>query len=489
MPTPDSLLSFIMPIHNPDLVLFDKVLKALIAQSLKNWELIAVLDGENEAAEQAIHRAFKKSSNHYKVVTLPHGGAQKARNAGLPHASGNYLVWFDCDSVIFVHTAKAWVDMLDRNPDIGFCYSGYEFLNEMGAIPSEPFDPWTLKVRNYISANFPVRRELAGVWNESLESLQDWDFWLGVVERGGKGMFLQGYGFSTAYPTAKSISGQGCTTDKWLGRMDKVKALHNIPIKDVCVTSLHERMDGIAIAKAIGADYDQRPNDKPNHYKTIIQIGFSVLPGEFEQCATAWGPQHKKIIFWGAEDVENVYCNLSKEALDDYAPRINALGKQYVEDKRARDVMKGCGFNVEVLPLPVISTEAVTPLPAKPKFLCDVGLVYGHAFNAIQRAIPDIEFVPVGGIQDMDRYSGLVCFKKQRLLSQSIKRMLAAGRQVISNVQQPFAGFLDDRQSDAAFMRSFVSKIRATVKAPQSPEQVKYWVDTRRVDKLKEAVL
>ena len=486
---PDSLLSFIVPVYEPDLVLFDKVLKALTAQSLKQWELIAVLDGENDAAEQAIHRALKKTANHYKVVTVPHGGAQKARNEGFKHAKGNYVVFFDCDCRIEVHTAKAWVDLLDSTPDVGFIYSGYQFENEQGAIPSEPFDPWTLRVRNYISACFPVRRELVGVWNESLESLQDWDFWLGVVERGGKGVFLQGYAFSTAFPTPKSISGKGCAPDKWLERMDKVRLLHNIPKREVCVTSLHERMDGIALAKAIDADYDDRPNDKPNHYKTIIQIGFSVLPGEFERCATAWGKEHKKIIFWTADDVEAIYCNLSKEAIDDYAPRINALGKQYVEDRRAKELMTSCGFNVEVLPLPVISTENVQPLPAEPKFLCDVGPVYGHAFNAIQRAIPDIQLAPIGGIQDMSRYTGLICFKKQRLMRPTVKRMLAAGRQVISNIQQPFAGFLDDRVSDASFMRSFVGKIRAAAKAAQSREQVKYWIDPRRIAKVKEAIV
>lgn len=488
MSKPDSLLSFIMPVYEPDLVLFEKVLKALCAQSLKNWELVAVLDGDNPAAEQAIVRAMKRVPNSFKIVTIPHGGAQKARNAGLAHAKGNYLVWFDCDCVIQVHTAKAWVDMLDNNPGKAFVYSGYEFLNEQGAIPSEPFDPWMLRVRNYISACFPVRREFAGVWDESLESLQDWDFWLGVVESGGVGMFLQGYAFSTAYPTPKSISGQGCAQDKWLERMDKVRLLHNIPIRGVCVTSLHERLDGIAIAKAIGADYDDRPNDKPNHYKTIIQIGFSVMPGEFDKCATAWGKEHRKVIFWTADDVEAVYCNLSKEALDEYAPRINALGRQYVEDKKARDLMTRCGFNVEVLPLPVISTDYVSPMPEKAKFLCDVGPAYGHAFNAIQRAIPDIELAPIGGVQEMSKYTGLICFKKQRLLRPTVKRMLAAGRHVISNIQSPFAGFLDDHQSDASFMRAFVNRIRATVKAPQSKEQVRYWIDEKRLSKFKEAV-
>lgn len=483
-----SLLSFIVPVHDPDFILFEKVLKALTVQSLRQWEAVFVLDGENADAEKAIHRAFKKSANHYKVVTIPHGGAQKARNEGFKHAKGNYVVWFDCDCVIEPHTALAWVELLDQNPDYGFVYSGYQFEKEQGAINSEPFDPWTLRVRNYISACFPVRRELAGVWNEDLESLQDWDFWLGVVERGGKGMYLSGYAFSTAYPTPKSISGKGCAPDKWLERMDKVRLLHNIPKREVCVTSLHERMDGIALAKAIDADYDDRPNDKPNHYKTIIQIGFSVNPGEFEKCASVWGKQHKKVIFWTADDVEAIHDTVSLRAISQYAPRINQLGRQFVEDKAAAAIMQKAGFNVEVLPLPVISKEEVLPLPEKPKFLVDYSPTYAHVLNAIQRAIPDIELAPVGGIQDLSQYTGLICFRQDRMLKPSVKRMLAAGRKVVSNIQSAFCGFTEDRSSDAQFMKDFVGKIREAAKSEQSMEQVRFWIDKKRVGRLKEAL-
>lgn len=482
-------LSFIIPVYEPDPILFDKVLKALCTQSLKEFETVFVMDGHFPEAEKAIQRVYSKHRKSFKMIIQDNAGAQRARNVGFKESSGKYVVFFDSDCVIEPHTAKAWVELLDKNLEYGFIYSGYQFEKEQGAINSQPFDPWTLRVTNYISACFPVRRELVGTWNEDLKSLQDWDFWLGVVERGGKGMFLQGYAFSTAYPTPKSISGQGCTKENWLDRMDKVKALHNIPIRKVCVTSVNESMDGIALAKAIDADYHDYPNDKPNHYETIIQIGFSVRPGEFERCASVWGKQHKKVIFWTSDDVEMIYCGLSKETIDEYAPRINILGKQFVEDKRAYEIMRACGFEVEVLPLPVISTEKVDPLPEKPKFLVDYAPAYAHVLNAIQRAIPDIELAPIGGVQEMSKYTGLVHFKKHRLLSPSIKRMLAAGRHVLSNVQQPFTGYISDHSSNAHFMREFVDKIRKAVKRPQSMEQVRYWIDPDRITKVKEAIL
>lgn len=470
-------------------MLFEKVLKALCTQSLREWELIAVLDGPNDEAKKAIEKAFKKVTNSYKIVELEHGGAQKARNAGFAKSTGDCVVFWDCDCVIEPHVAKMWVEQFEKYPEVGFIYSGYRFLGENGAIASEPFDPWTLRVRNYISACFPVRRQFVSVWDESLESLQDWSFWLSAVEKGGIGKYIPGYAFSTALPTPKSISGLGCTSDKWLGRMDKVKAIHNIPIREVCVASIHNRLDGIAIAKAINADYDERPNDKPNHYKTIIQIGFSVTPGEFERCASLWGKQHKKIIFWLSDDIQALYRGCSVAAVEEYAKRLNIVTTQYVENKAATDIMTKMGFAVSILPLPVVSKQEVAPLPDEPVFLVDVGSEFGHAFNAIQSSIPDIRLEQVGGTKEIEKYTGYVSFHRDRLMSQSIKRMIVAGRQVVSNVQAPFAGYLNDRVTPAAFMRDFVGKIRTAAKAPQSMEAVKYYTDKRILDRFKETIL
>lgn len=478
-----------MPVYQPDVLLFDKVLKAMCAQSLKNWELVAVLDGPCPEARAAINKAFKKVPNHFKIIETEHGGAQKARNAGFPESKGNYVVFWDNDCVIEPHTALAWVEWLDGHPEHGFIYSGYRWLEEgRPGWPAAQFDPFTLRVANYISTNFPLRRELFPGWDESLESLQDWDFWLSVVEKGAVGKFLRGHAFATAYPTPKSISGKASSPEVFLSRIDRVKAKHNIPINEVCVTSLHNELDGVALAKAIGADYSEYPNGKPNHYKTVIQLGFSLLPGELDRCASAWGQEHKKILFWSAEDVETVFRRVSLADLEDLNKRLNVVATQYVEDLRAKEIMTRAGFTVEVLPLPIVSKEEVTPLPESPKFLVDVSPDYGHVFNVIQHSIPDIKLESASGAQAIEGYTGFICFYKDRLLKPSVKRMIAAGRHVVSNIQSPFCGYLDDRTTDVGFIKSFVNKIRETAKKAQSKEAVRYYVDPRRLDKVKEVL-
>ena len=483
-----SKLTFVVPIYKPDARYLEKCVKSLCEQSLKEWELIAVLDGPDEDAAKTIAKFMKKRPNHYRIIEIEHGGACKARNAGFKAAASPYVVFWDCDSWVEVHAAQAWVDILDKNPGVGFVYSGYKFADEKGAISSEPFAPFTLRVANYISTCFPVRRELVTCWNEDLESAQDWDFWLGVVERGGVGKFLPGYAFTTAYPTPESISGKGCSPDKWLERQDKVRALHDIPVRDICVTSTEAKHDGLALAKRLGADYHDRPNDKPNHYKTIIQIGFSLNPQVAEMNAAAWGAQHKKVLFWTRENVDEIYNSISLHALDEYSSRLNLSALMLVEDKASERIMARAGFNVRVLPLPLYNDDEIAALPARPKFIVDAASAYGNAMAVIKRSLPDVDMEIASGAQKIEDLTGLIHFYQDRAMSSSAKRMAISGRHIVSNIQNPFMGFLEDKVTDEQFIVNVVERVRKIVKQGPNTAGRDYYRKSLSIEKLKEAI-
>lgn len=484
-----SRLTFIIPVFQPDPKILERCIKSLLDQSLTEWDAIFVLDGPNDDAAQAIGKAFKRKANHFRIVQIEHGGACRARNEGFKYAKAPYVVFWDCDSLIEVHAAKAWVEILDKQPGIGFVYSGYKFLDEKGSIASEPFDPWLLRVTNYISTCFPVRREFVGPgWNESLESAQDWDFWLGVTERGGVGKFLQGYAFSTAYPTPKSISGQGCSPEKWLERQDKVKALHGIPQRDICLTSTEAKHDAIALAKVMGADYRDRPNDKPNHYKTIIQVGFSLNPQVAGMNALAWGTTHKKVLFWTRENVDEIYNSISLHALDEYSSCLNAAALQFVEDKASERIMTRAGFSVKVLPLPLVNNDEIAPFPTRPKFIVDASGQYGNVLSVVKKSLPDMDLEIAQGAQRIEDCTGLVHLYVDRALSGSVKRMLLAGRHVVSNIQSPFAGFLEDKTTDEQFIVAMVERLRSLVKKGPNKSAQDYYRKALSVEKVLEAI-
>lgn len=471
------LLSFIVPVYEPNLDLLARSVKALCDQSLKAWEAVFVLDGPNKAAEQVIRAEMKKKANAYKIVVQDHAGAQRARNHGQEFIKGDIVVHWDYDCLIEPDTAKTWMDQFEKHPDIAFVYSDYKFLEEKGAIHAEPFDPYLLRVRNYISSCFPVRVEYLAKWDEELKSLQDWSFWLHVVAKGGKGKYLRGYAFSTLYPEPKSISGQGCTDHVWLERVDAVKKIHNLPERDVCVSSLTSKVEGLSLAKTLGADYQDVPNWKPHRYKTIIQLGFSFLPDRIgAHTGIFLEPHVNKVIFWTPEDITEIHTRLNWLAIKKYRILLNSMVnlKMFVEDKAAYDRMTEVGFNVEIKPRPMIAGE-VKPLPDRPRFAVDIDSTYHPLFTVLEKSLPDVELVPLTGTLNLSDFTGLCHFHPDRTTSQSIKRALMMGRKVISNVQAPFTGGLDDTQDYSKLIPECVEKIRAAAFAPQDLNGRQYY--------------
>lgn len=450
------MLSFIIPTYKSDPQVFKKACKALTEQSLKDWEAIFVMDGEDSRLDTIIN---SMDCPKFKIVTISHAGAQRARNEGAKHAKGDIWVFWDCDCVIEPGTAQHWINKFNENPDIGFVYSGYKFLNEQGGIPSQDFDPYLLRVRNYISACFPLRKKFYPGWNESLKSLQDWDFWLSVVERGGKGLFCPGYAFSTALPTADSISGKGCTDDVWLERMDAVKELHDIPDNSTCVVSVSEKVEGIRLAKLIGADFQDMLGDKPNRYKTVIQVGFSLHPNIVKHHSSIFnGKYDNRHIFWTIDNIIEMDNFISQKAVRHYSSMLNTLAKQYVEDMEAKRIIGK--FNTKVLPLPLVNTDTPSELPDKPAWIIDVEEGYNMVATNLEKILPDVKLIKATSCHEIKDVTGLITFNQARIMNYGMKRMLLNGRHIVSNIQQAFCGYINDTESVEVFMDKVVDKVR-----------------------------
>ena len=124
--------------------------------------------------------------------------------------------------------------------------------------------------------------------------------------------------------------------------------------------------------------------------------------------------------------------------------------------------MEKAGFKVEIMPMPLPPGE-VAEMPKTPKFAVDISPDYGHVLSAIEKSLPDIELEVVTGNHRLADYTGMLHFFTDRTMSSSIKRMLLAGRYVISNVQAPYAGFVADDTNQERFIVDVVTSIRTLV--------------------------
>ena len=70
--------------------------------------------------------------NDITLLTLNEANLPAARNAGLHHASGEFIVFLDHDDLIFPTKIKNMVPILEKDPTCGVIHSGWEFIDEDG---------------------------------------------------------------------------------------------------------------------------------------------------------------------------------------------------------------------------------------------------------------------------------------------------------------------------------------------------------------------
>lgn len=82
--------SIIIPAHNAESY-FRMALNSVKAQSFKDYELIVICDACNDDTEKIAHEYTEK------VYAVDYHNEGKARNCGLDHAIGDWVLWIDDD--------------------------------------------------------------------------------------------------------------------------------------------------------------------------------------------------------------------------------------------------------------------------------------------------------------------------------------------------------------------------------------------------------
>lgn len=133
---------------------------------------------------------------------------QHKRNLGAERATQKYLFVCDDDVVMPAGHLASLVSALESHPECCFAYTDYQ------AIVMDPethpkrknyyhkaseFNLEKLKFHNYIDTCSLVRRESFPGFDPSIKRLQDWDLWLTIALKGGKGIYVKGSGIVKYY--------------------------------------------------------------------------------------------------------------------------------------------------------------------------------------------------------------------------------------------------------------------------------------------------
>lgn len=123
------LVSVIVPIYDVEKWL-PRCLDSILAQTFTNFELILVDDGSPDNSLQ-ICKEYKKKDKRIKVFVKKNGGLSDARNFGIKHAHGKYLIFVDSDDFVDKeYISKLYSSIIENHAQIAMC--GYYMTDEAG---------------------------------------------------------------------------------------------------------------------------------------------------------------------------------------------------------------------------------------------------------------------------------------------------------------------------------------------------------------------
>ena len=110
-------ISIIIPMYNVEKYL-PRCLDSVLNQTFTDWQAICVDDGSPDNSGK-IAEQYAARDSRFVVIHKKNGGLSDARNVGMPHATGKYIMYLDSDDFIHPQTMEIVYDMAQRdNSDI-----------------------------------------------------------------------------------------------------------------------------------------------------------------------------------------------------------------------------------------------------------------------------------------------------------------------------------------------------------------------------------
>lgn len=181
------LVSIVIPCFNLGQYLEDAI-ESVESQTSKDWELIVVDDGSTEASTVEAIEKIEKEKVH-KVIRQKNSGLAGAKNTGIKHAKGKYIVCLDADDMLAPDYLKKTTKKIEKSSqDVAFVST---WLQEFGVRKniwkSSEYNTEDILVNNVVHAASLFKKsiweEVGGFKKMDIGGYEDWDFWLSIIEK------------------------------------------------------------------------------------------------------------------------------------------------------------------------------------------------------------------------------------------------------------------------------------------------------------------
>lgn len=181
------LISVVVPCYNQAQYL-DECLQSVLDQTYQDWECIIVNDGSPDNTENAAKKWVAKDSR-FKYLYKENGGLSSARNAGIEIANGEWILPLDADDKI----GRKYLELAEKEFENNYTviYSQIMFFGDKkGLWKLAEFSLDTLAKFNILTCTSFYKkddwRKVGGYDKNFIFGLEDYDFWISLLKKGGK---------------------------------------------------------------------------------------------------------------------------------------------------------------------------------------------------------------------------------------------------------------------------------------------------------------
>lgn len=131
------LVSTIIPTYNRAAYI-ERAIDSVLGQSLPGDEVIVVDDGSTDATPAVL----AKYGGRITVLQGGHGGAGRARNLGIRHATNDLVAFLDSDDAWFPAKLRLQRTLMAWRPDVLFSFTDFEVEFRDGSVRPHYLDLW-----------------------------------------------------------------------------------------------------------------------------------------------------------------------------------------------------------------------------------------------------------------------------------------------------------------------------------------------------------
>jgi len=211
------MINIIIPTYNCADYLI-KTLVALESQTYKDFSVIVVDDGSTDNTQEMLDQ-YQRLSPPFAITKIKqeHAGSNTARNNGVKHATGEYLLFLDADKILKPNALEKFMETLDKS---GKSYAYCNFVRDGHVHVSQPFSKDKLKSGELlIDCCALIRKQDFSKFDPRLKRLQDRDMFLSMLKSGKEGAWTKEVLFETKGRSGDITSTEDLKTASELIRM------------------------------------------------------------------------------------------------------------------------------------------------------------------------------------------------------------------------------------------------------------------------------